>query len=68
MDLNIGDIIQTKKNHPCGSNQWKIQRVGADIRIECLGCGHNVMLSRVKLEKSIKKVILHTSEEENNNG
>ena len=56
MDLNIGDIIQTKKNHPCGSNRWKIQRVGADIRIECLGCGHNVMLSRVKLEKSIKKV------------
>lgn len=57
MDLKIGDIIQTKKNHPCGSNQWEILRTGIDFRIKCLGCGHTVMLPRTKLEKSVKKII-----------
>ncbi len=56
MDLKLGDIIQTKKNHPCGSNKWEILRTGIDFRIKCLGCDHVVMLPRTKLEKSIKKV------------
>lgn len=57
MDLKIGDIVQTKKNHPCGSNRWEILRTGIDFRIKCLGCGHTVMLPRTKLEKSIKKIV-----------
>jgi len=57
MSYNIGDIVQTKKNHPCGGNQWEILRIGMDFRIKCLGCGHLVMLARPKFEKSVKKVI-----------
>lgn len=57
MKLLIGDIVELKKQHPCGSKQWEILRTGMDFRIKCLGCNHQVMLSRPKLEKSIKKVI-----------
>ena len=57
MDIQVGDLIQTKKNHPCGSNPFKVLRVGMDFRIRCVGCGHEVMLPRAKIEKNIKKVI-----------
>ncbi|SMB87680.1 hypothetical protein SAMN00017405_1742 [Desulfonispora thiosulfatigenes DSM 11270] len=57
MDLKVGDIVQTKKTHPCGSKEWEILRTGADFRIKCTGCERQVWISRVKLEKSIKKVI-----------
>ncbi|MBQ2753727.1 MAG: DUF951 domain-containing protein [Firmicutes bacterium] len=57
MDIKLGDILQTKKNHPCGSNQWEVLRTGIDFRIKCLGCGHVVMIPRTKLEKNIKKII-----------
>ena len=57
MKLYVGDIIQTKKSHPCGGNQWEIMRVGMDFRIRCTTCDHQVWFPRVKLEKSIKKVI-----------
>lgn len=53
----IGDIVELKKEHPCGSKLWKILRIGADFRIECLGCKHSLMISRVKFEKSVKKII-----------
>lgn len=56
MNLQIGDKITLKKGHPCGGYDWEILRVGADIKIKCLTCGHLVMLSRSKLEKQIKKV------------
>jgi hypothetical protein len=56
MDINIGDIITMKKSHPCGSNDWEVLRCGADFRIKCCGCGHMVMLPRVKVEKSIRKL------------
>jgi len=55
MDLQIGDIVIMKKEHPCGGKQWKILRAGMDFRIECTTCGRQVMLPRVKLEKGIKK-------------
>ncbi len=54
MDIQIGDIVTMKKQHPCGSKDWKILRIGADFRMECCGCGHIVMLPRVKAEKNIK--------------
>lgn len=57
MEFSVGDIVQTKKNHPCGANQWEILRVGMDFRIKCVSCGHMVMLPRNKFEKSVKKII-----------
>ena len=57
MNYNIGDIVQTKKNHPCGGNEWEILRVGMDFRLKCLTCGHLVMLTRPKFEKAVKKVV-----------
>ena len=52
-----GDIVMMKKAHQCGTNRWKITRVGADIKIECQGCGHIVMMTRQKFDKGLKKVI-----------
>ena len=52
-----GDIVMMKKAHPCGTNRWKITQVGADIKIECQGCGHIVMMTRQKFDKGLKKVI-----------
>jgi hypothetical protein len=52
--FNVGDIITLKKKHPCGSEQWKILRVGADLKIECLVCGRVVLIERQKLIKRIK--------------
>lgn len=56
-EFYLYDVVETKKTHPCGSKQWKIVRIGADIKIKCLGCDRIVMLPRNKFEKSIKKVI-----------
>ncbi|WP_422678837.1 DUF951 domain-containing protein [Clostridium thermosuccinogenes] len=53
----IGDIVELKKLHPCGSKQWEVTRTGADFRIKCLGCQHQVMLPRTKFEKSVKKIL-----------
>lgn len=57
IEYKIGDIIQTKKNHPCGSNLWEILRVGADVKLKCTTCGRIVMLTREETEKRTKKVI-----------
>lgn len=54
---NIGDIVELKKQHPCGSKQWEITRTGMDFRIKCLGCEHQVLIPRPKFEKSVKKLI-----------
>lgn len=63
-DLN--DIIEMKKEHPCHkSKQWKIIRMGADIRIKCLGCGSSVLMPRVKFEKKLKRVVEHAPQSEN---
>ena len=63
--FNLGDIVETKKQHPCGSNQWEVIRTGADFKIKCLGCSRIVMLPRPKFEKSVKKVIKSIVSEEN---
>ncbi len=55
LDINVGDILTLKKTHPCGSNSWEVLRAGADFKLKCTGCGHLIMIPRVKLEKSIKK-------------
>ena len=55
--FDLGDIVEMKKLHPCGSKQWEVTRIGMDFRIKCLGCNHQVMISRVKFEKNVKKII-----------
>jgi len=56
MDVRVGDKLIMKKNHPCGSNEFEVLRIGMDFRIRCLGCGREVMVPRVKVEKNIKRI------------
>ncbi|MCD8004583.1 MAG: DUF951 domain-containing protein [Oscillospiraceae bacterium] len=56
MDVRVGDVVQLKKAHPCGSKQWLVLRVGMDFRLRCQGCGHEVMRPRAKIEKAIKNI------------
>lgn len=51
MNYEVGDIVKLKKQHPCGSNEWEILRVGADFRLKCMGCGHQIMIARRLVEK-----------------
>ena len=57
MDIHVGDVLELKKEHPCGSGRWQVLRVGMDFRLRCAGCGHELMIPRSKAEKRIKKVI-----------
>ena len=54
MELQVNDIVIMKKQHPCGSARWEILRIGADLKLRCLGCGHEVWLPRFKAVKNIK--------------
>lgn len=54
MTYEVGDIVKLKKPHPCGSREWEILRVGADFRLKCTGCGHQVMMARPLVEKSTR--------------
>ena len=53
----IGQVVQMKKDHPCGANRWKIIRVGMDFRIKCLHCGRSVLLPRARFERRVKKIL-----------
>lgn len=55
-EYTIGTKVIMKKNHPCGSNEWEVTRLGTDIKIRCLKCGRTVMLPRIKFNKKIKKI------------
>lgn len=57
VDVQVSDQLLLKKTHPCGSQIWTVLRVGMDFKLQCQGCGHQVMIPRSKVEKSIKKVI-----------
>ena len=50
----VGDIVKLKKQHPCGSSEWEILRVGADFRLKCAGCGHQIMIARKLVEKNTR--------------
>lgn len=54
MEYHVGDIVKLKKPHPCGNNEWEILRVGMDFRLKCLGCGHQVMVTRKLVEKNTR--------------
>ena len=56
MEYKIGDIVRTKKKHPCGSKLWEITRVGVDFKLKCQGCGDVVILERPKALKAITKI------------
>jgi len=57
MNYKLGSFVMMKKVHPCGTNEFEIVRVGADIKIKCVNCGRVVMLPRIEFNKKIKKVI-----------
>lgn len=54
LNYELGDIVKLKKPHPCGSQEWEILRVGADFRLKCEGCGHQVMVTRKLVEKNAR--------------
>lgn len=56
MDIQVGDIIKLKKQHPCGSKEWEVLRSGADFRLKCLGCEHQIMIARRDVEKNVREV------------
>ena len=60
MDIQVGDILKLKKQHPCGSKEWEVLRIGADFRLKCQGCGHQIMIARRQVEKNIKEIMPKT--------
>lgn len=56
MDIQVGDILTMKKAHPCGNDRWLVRRTGADLKIRCLNCGHELMTPRFKIEKNIRNI------------
>jgi len=61
--FSVGDSLEMKKNHPCGSRLFDVKRVGSDIRVVCRGCGRDMTIPRIKLEKGIRRVIPAETEE-----
>lgn len=57
LKISVGDVLEMKKPHPCGTKNFKVMRVGSDVRIICEGCGRDMTLDRIKLEKSVKQII-----------
>ena len=63
MDIQIGDILEMKKEHPCGSKRWSVIRLGMDLRLKCEGCGREVILPRRKAESSARSIKRQNREE-----
>jgi len=51
VELHVGDLISLRKEHPCGSREWRVQRIGADIGLVCAGCGHRILMDRLDVER-----------------
>lgn len=58
-DLQLEDVVRLRKAHPCGSFDWKVVRLGADIGLECMGCARRVMLPRRQLAQRLKSIVQH---------
>jgi hypothetical protein len=65
-ELQLNDRLQLRKPHPCGSYEWAVTRLGADIKIKCAGCGHEVMLTRRELAKRVKTNLTRRQENDQN--
>lgn len=57
MDIHVGDVLELKKEHPCGSRRWLVLRVGMDFKLRCEGCGREVMGARSKFERNVKEIV-----------
>ena len=68
MDIQLQDILVMKKEHPCGEKRWLVLRTGADFRLRCMGCGHEIMTPRLKAEKNIRTVIRQNNISTETNG
>ncbi len=62
MEINVGDVVKMKKAHPCGSYEWEVLRIGADFRLKCLGCDHQIMIARRMMEKNIREIVKNKNE------
>jgi hypothetical protein len=62
LDIRVGDVVQMRKTHPCGSDRWRVYRVGADVGLRCLGCDHRVMMPRRKFERGVKRIVREEGE------
>ncbi|HAQ08785.1 MAG TPA: DUF951 domain-containing protein [Bacillus bacterium] len=56
-EFQLNDVVEMKKPHPCGANQWKVIRLGMDIRIKCEGCQHSVLIPRKEFTRKVKKIL-----------
>jgi len=63
MEIKLGDVVRLKKKQPCGSYEWQVVRLGADIGIRCLKCGRRILLERNIFERRIRDVISHDSKD-----
>jgi len=68
MDVRIGDVLVMKKSHPCGEKRWQVLRIGADFRMRCLGCGHEIMVPRFKAENNIRSILREENNSTDSNG
>ena len=59
IQVRVGDVAQLRKKHPCGSDRWRVYRVGADIGLRCEGCGRHMLLPRRKFERALKRLWRH---------
>ena len=62
MEINVGDVVKMKKAHPCGSYEWEVLRIGADFRLRCLGCDHQIMIARRMMEKNVREIVKNKNE------
>lgn len=58
-EYRLNSVVTMKKQHPCGSNEWLVTRMGADIKIKCIKCGRSIMLPRIEFNKKVKKIITY---------
>ena len=63
--LEVGDVVQLRKAHPCGSDRWEVVRTGADIGLRCLGCGRRILLSPSQVERRLRRVLVRSPKEGN---
>ena len=62
-EIKVGDVLEMKKPHPCGSSQWEVLRVGMDFRLKCLGCGRMILLPRGDVMKRMKKIVCSVTDD-----
>lgn len=57
MKYKLNDLVMMKKNHACGTNLWRITRVGIDIKINCINCNHEIMMDRLEFERKLRRIV-----------